>query len=135
MALKQTYQDCIQALDKIPGRMFEEEEMEAVEATFGTNKAPIVVQMLLDYAVACVVAESSCKSRRQITKKTHPKKKDREEAEKEAERIHADDETKCDDLYFELKKELMGEEEFNRLQKRQNDLAEAWYRASNQGLV
>ena len=134
MAFK-TYNECIQALDKIPGRMFEEEEMEAVEATFGTNKAPIVVQLLLNYTVACVVADSSCKSRMQITKNTHPKKKEREEAEKEAEKIHADDETKCDDAYFELKKELMGEEEFNRVQKRQNDLAEAWSRASNQGLV
>lgn len=134
MDLIKTYNECIQALDKT-GRWFDEEDMEAVEATFGTNKAQTVIYLLLDYTVATVLTEASCKARWNITKKNYPKKKEREEAAEAAKHIHIEDETKRDKAYFELKRELMGEEEFMQMQQAQAELMEAWGRASREGLI
>ena len=139
----QTYKDCIKELDRCSNfnRWFDEYDMETVEAILsveeilGTKCEDKLIDMIVAYTAATLLVEASCKARWIITKKSHPKKKDREGAEEQARQNHHEYVLKQNTAYIVLKKELMGEEEFTRLQKEESELAEAWERASREGLI
>jgi hypothetical protein len=139
----QTYKECIKELDRVSNfnRWFDEYDMETVEAILsveeilGTKCEEKLIDLIVAYTAATLLVASSCKARWIITKKSHPKKKEREEAEEQTRQNHSEYERKRDIAYIVLKKELMGEEEFMQMQQAQEELMEAWARASREGLI
>ncbi len=125
----QKYNDSILALNKT-GHWLDEEETEAVEATFVTKDAEKVVNLLVEYTETVFLAEEACKARRDITKKTYPKKKEREEAEELAKQKLLASEELRQVAYISLKNALG-------IQEREWDLEleDVWGRATRMGLV
>jgi hypothetical protein len=120
----QKYNDSILALDQT-GHWLDEDEIAALEATFGTNDEEKILELLSEYAEAATLAEASCKACREITK-TYPKR-DRMEAEKAAIKKYLEHDELRQIMYTRLKIALEGEGDM--------ELEEAWSRASRMGLI
>ena len=88
-----------------------------------------VVPLLVAYAEATVAADASYKAQHAITKKTHPKQKDRWAAEEAANKVYLNDMRKQDEAKTELQVALVGKEELIRLNREQEEREEAFEKA------
>jgi hypothetical protein len=88
-----------------------------------------VVPLLVALAEATVTANASYKATNAITKKTHPKQKDRWAAEEAANQVYIKDMRKQDEAKTALQVALVGEDELIRLKREQEEREEAFEKA------
>jgi hypothetical protein len=104
-------------------------EWPAVKDKLETDEADKVMELLVSYAEAKVVYIEALNVERSITKQTHPKQKLRWAAQEAAYEVTIEKNRKKTALKTALKVALVGEEEFARLKREQEEREEAYERA------